>query len=311
MKGKEFKKALVTGGAGFIGSHLMGRLLNEGMEVTALDNLSMGKRENIPAGGRLVIGDVLDYEALKAVLSDGVDIVFHEAAIVSIRESTNNFYNDAMTNIMGTLNVLRACMEVGVKKLVFASSMAVYGDSPDRVPVAEGEREVPISPYGLSKQASEKYLSLMAESNPIDVICLRYFNTYGENQTYTPYVGVITIFANRLMEGEPPVIFGDGTQTRDFVYVKDIVEANIKAMRADLHRGIFNVGTGIGTTVSQIAEILIDKINPGIKPLYADAVPGELLYSVADISRIRKELDFTPRYSIQEAIDRVLDQYRP
>lgn len=309
MSRKKFKKALVTGGAGFIGSHLMKGLLNEGMEVVALDNLSMGKKENIPQGGKLIEGDVLDYEVLKSVLSSGIDIVFHEAAIVSIRESAKNFYNDAMTNIMGTLNVLRACIECGVKKLVFASSMAVYSDSPDKTPIAEGEREEPIAPYGLSKQASEKYLSLMAESTPMDIICLRYFNTYGENQTYTPYVGVITIFANRLMQGEPPVIFGDGHQTRDFIYVKDIVQANIKAMCSDVHKGTFNVGTGIGTTVRQIAEILIDKINPGITPHYSDAVPGELLYSVADISRIRKELSFDPRYSIQDTIEKVLNQY--
>jgi UDP-glucose 4-epimerase len=256
------------------------------------------------------VGDVLDYESLRSVLESGIDIVFHEAAIVSIRESAKNFYNDAMTNIMGTLNVLRACMEFGVKKLVFASSMAVYGDSPERVPIPEGEREKPIAPYGLSKQASERYLSLMAESNPIDVICLRYFNTYGENQSYTPYVGVITIFANRLMKGEAPLIFGDGNQTRDFVYVKDIVDANIKAMYADIHRGIFNVGTGTGTTVRQIAEILIDKINPAITPIYSDAVPGELIYSVADISRIKKELNFSPRYSIRDSIDKVLNQYK-
>ncbi len=310
MNNKKFKKALVTGGAGFIGSHLMAGLLNEGMKVVALDNLSMGKKENVPQGASLVVGDVLDYESLRSVLESGIDIVFHEAAIVSIRESAKNFYNDAMTNIMGTLNVLRACMEFGVKKLVFASSMAVYGDSPERVPIPEGEREKPIAPYGLSKQASERYLSLMAESNPIDVICLRYFNTYGENQSYTPYVGVITIFANRLMKGEAPLIFGDGNQTRDFVYVKDIVDANIKAMYADIHRGIFNVGTGTGTTVRQIAEILIDKINPAITPIYSDAVPGELIYSVADISRIKKELNFSPRYSIRDSIDKVLNQYK-
>jgi len=309
MNSKKFKKALVTGGAGFIGSHLMTGLLNEGMEVVALDNLSMGKKKNVPQGASLIVGDVMDYEALRSVLGGGIDIVFHEAAIVSIRESAKNFYNDAMINIMGTLNVLRACMEFGVKKLVFASSMAVYGDSPKGAPIAEGEREEPIAPYGLSKQASERYLSLMAESNPIDVICLRYFNTYGENQSYTPYVGVITIFANRLMKGEPPVIFGDGNQTRDFVYVKDIVDANIKAMYTETHRGTFNVGTGVGTTVRQIAKILIDKINPGITPLYTDAVSGELIYSVADISKIRKELNFYPRYSIQDSIDKVLEQY--
>jgi len=309
MKTKRYKKALVTGGAGFIGSHLMEGLIGKGLETVALDNLSMGKRENIPTGGRLIVGDVLDYDALRTVLKDGVDIVFHEAAIVSIRESTKNFYGDAMTNIMGTLNVLRACLEFGVSKLVFASSMAVYGDSPDKTPVAEGEREEPISPYGLSKQTSEKYLSMMAGASDLDIICLRYFNTYGENQTYTPYVGVITIFANRLIEGKPPVIFGDGMQTRDFVYVKDIVRANISAMEADIQRGIYNVGTGIGTTVREIADLLIERIRPGTVPIYADPVPGELHYSVAHTGRIEKELGFKAEYRLHEAIDRVLEQY--
>lgn len=309
MSEKKFRKALVTGGAGFIGSHLVNSLLNKGIDVVVLDNLSMGRKENVPDGARLIVGDVLDYDALTSALNDGIDIVFHEAAIVSIRESAKNFYNDAMTNIMGTLNVLRASIDCGVKKMVFASSMAVYGDSPDKTPVAEGDNEQPIAAYGLSKLSSEQYLLLMAESNPIDIICLRYFNTFGENQTYTPYVGVITIFANRLFKGEPPVIFGDGNQTRDFIYVKDIVEANIKAMYADIHKGIFNVGTGIGTSVNQIAKLLIDRINPGIKPVYTNAGPGELLYSVADTRKIRDKLNFSPGYSIQDSINKVLDQY--
>ncbi len=306
---RQYSTALVTGGAGFIGSHLVKKLLEEGLKVIVLDNLSVGKKENVPDDVELIIGDILDEKIVESAFSRGIDIVFHEAAIVTIRESEKNFYNDAMTNIMGTLKILQASLKFNVKKLVFASSMAVYSDKLNKTPVAESDNIIPIAPYGLSKLTSEDYLSHFAEIKNLDIICLRYFNTYGENQTYTPYVGVITIFINKLRKGEPPVIFGDGKQVRDFVYVKDIVQANIKAMVSDIHFGIFNVGTGKGTSVNEIAKILCDKISPQIKPVYADAVKGELRYSIADISRIKDALSFQPECELEHYIDRVIEQY--
>ncbi len=309
MISKQFKTALVTGGAGFIGSHLCKRLLEEGMKVIVLDNLSVGKKENVPDGAELVVGDILDKKLIDSVFSKGIDVVFHEAAIVTIRESVKNFYDDAMTNIMGTLNILRASLEFGVKKLIFASSMAVYGDKLDQTSISETDNMVPIAPYGLSKLTSEQYLEHMSKATDLEVICLRYFNTYGENQTYTPYVGVITIFVNKLLNGESPVIFGDGNQVRDFVYVGDIIQANIKAMYSDIKFGIFNVGTGDGTSVNEIADILCRKINPEMKPEFANTVKGELRYSVADISRTKKLLDFKPECRIEDFIVRVIDQY--
>jgi UDP-glucose 4-epimerase len=220
-----------------------------------------------------------------------------------------NFYNDAMNNIMGTLNILRASIEFKVRKLVYASSMAVYSDNPKHFPVTEDYTKVPISPYGLSKLASENYLSLMVKSTDIDIIVLRYFNTFGERQTITPYVGVINIFINKLLRQESPVIFGDGEQTRDFIYVKDIVQANINAMKADLHWGVFNVGTGVGTTVNEIANILCNKINPLVEPIHTDGRPEELRYSVANISKIKSQLGFTPEYNIKDSIDLLIKQY--
>lgn len=309
MTPKQYKTALITGGAGFIGSHLSRGLLEEGLKVIVLDNLSVGKKENVPDGAELMVGDILDKELVNSVFNKEIDIVFHEAAIVTIRESVKNFYNDAMTNIMGTLNILRASLEFGAKKLIFASSMAVYSDKLDLTPVSELDDTLPISPYGLSKLTSEKYLSHFSESNNLDIICLRYFNTYGENQTFTPYVGVITIFINKLLKGESPVIFGDGKQIRDFIYVKDIILANIKAMHSNVHFGIFNVGTGIGTSVDEMAKILCDKINPQIKPVYANAVPGELRHSIADISKIKNMLGFEPKYRLEDYIDGVIKQY--
>lgn len=304
-----YKTALVTGGAGFIGSHLSRKLCEEGLNVIVLDNLSLGKKENVPEGAELIVGDILDKKLVDSIFSKGIDIVFHEAAIVTIRESVKNFYNDAMTNIMGTLNILRASLEFGVKKLVYASSMAVYSDKTDLTPVSENDERIPIAPYGLSKLTSENYLSHMSDAGNLDVICLRYFNTYGENQTYTPYVGVITIFVKKLLKGESPVIFGDGKQVRDFIYVKDIVQANIKAMLSDIHFDIFNVGRGIGTSVNRIADILCGKIDPQIKPVYVDAVKGELRYSVADVSRIGDMLGFQPEYRLEDNIDKVITQY--
>lgn len=308
MTNRQYKTALVTGGAGFIGSHLSRQLLEEGLRVVVLDNLSVGKKENVPEGAELIVGDILDQEMVNSVFSKGIDIVFHEAAIVTIRNSVKNFYNDAMTNIMGTLNILRASLEFGVKKLVFASSMAVYSDNPDPSPVPETHSMVPIAPYGLSKLTSENYLSHFAETSDLDIVCLRYFNTYGENQTYTPYVGVVTIFINKLIKGESPVIFGDGNQIRDFVYVKDIVQANMKAMSSDVHFGIFNIGTGKGTSVNEIAQILCSRINPHITPVYTDAVKGELRYSVADISSAQELLGFQPECRLEDHIDRVIEQ---
>jgi UDP-glucose 4-epimerase len=309
MTAIQFKTALVTGGAGFIGSHLAKKLIEDGLHVIVLDNLSVGKKENLPKNAELIVGDIMDEELVSSIFSRGIDVVFHEAAIVTIRESVKNFYGDAMTNIMGTLNILRASLEFGVKKMVFASSMAVYSDKSNHTPVSENDDQTPIAPYGLSKLTSENYLSHFADSNALDIVCLRYFNTYGENQTFTPYVGVITIFVNRLLKGEPPVIFGDGKQVRDFVYVEDIVQANIKAMYSNVHFGIFNVGTGIGTPVNEIANILSEKINPQIEPEYSGVAEGELRYSIADIDRIKDALGFQPECGLENYIDRVIEQY--
>jgi UDP-glucose 4-epimerase len=299
------RRALVTGGAGFIGSHLAEALLSEGLEVVVLDDLSMGKRENVPEGAELVEGDVRSADAVRRALR-GVDIVFHEAARVSIRLSVKEFYDDAETNLMGTLNLLRCLPATEVRKLVYASSMAVYAEATSPEPIAESYQTAPISPYGVSKLASEKYCMLFSSDTGVGCHVLRYFNTYGPRQTLTPYVGVITIFARRLLDGESPVIFGDGEQTRDFVYVGDVAEANLTAMRSEIPRGIYNVGTGIPTSVNRIAELLRNEIAPDIEPRHAEAHPGELRYSVADVSRITRELGFRPEARLEDRIGEVV-----
>ena len=301
----EYRRALVTGGAGFIGSHLVERLLREGMQVVVLDNLSVGKRENVPARAKLMLGDMRDSDAVAAATS-GVDVVFHLAARVSIRASVEGFYEDAETNLMGTLNVLRACAANNVKKLIYASSMAVYADAPGPIPLHESYPTVPISPYGVAKLASERYIMLVASQSGFRAVALRYFNTYGPRQTYTPYVGVITIFIQRLLRGEPPIIFGDGKQCRDFVYVGDIVEATFRAVVRDVDGEVINVGSGRGTSVNQIASLLCARLHPDIVPRHAPEQPGELHNSVADISKARQLLGYEPGPQLEDKIDEVI-----
>lgn len=299
----KYKKALVTGGAGFIGSHIVDRLIDLGIETIVIDNLSMGKKDNVSRRAKLVVADILDYEVLKKVMQ-GVDIVFHEAAKVSIRNSFDNFYNDSNVNIMGTVNVLRAIVENKVKKIIYASSMAVYGNN--KLPISEDSLLEPISPYGVGKLASEKYCLLMGKFSRFDVVCLRYFNTYGLRQTLTPYVGVITIFIDRLLKNQPPVIFGNGRQVRDFIHVDDIVEANILAMNRNIDSAVLNVGTGIGTSINQVASMLVKKINPGIKAGHAPERAEEPADSIASNAQAKKLIAFKARFKLEERIDEVI-----
>ncbi len=301
---KKYKRALVTGGAGFIGSHIVESLIGMGIETVVIDDLSLGKKENVSKKAELIVGDILDYAVLKKAMR-GVDIVFHEAAKVSIRNSFDNFYNDANLNVMGTVNVLNGMIENKVKKIVYASSMAVYGDN--KLPIIEKGSLEPGSPYGVSKLASEKYCFLMGKYNKFDVVCLRYFNTYGPRQTFTPYVGVITIFINRLLKNQAPVIFGDGKQVRDFIHVEDIVRANILAMENEIHSLVANIGTGIGTSVNKIAKLLMQKINPGIGLKYAAPRQEEPANSVASIIKAKITIGFKARYCLEDKIDEVID----
>lgn len=305
----KYTKALVTGGAGFIGSNLSQALLRKGIQVVVLDDLSIGKRENIPTGATFIEGNIMDMDALNKALPE-VDIVFHQAARVSIRASNNEFYEDAHTNIMGTLNLLRACIGTEVRKFIYASSMAVYADSETPLPICETYNTEPISPYGIAKLASEKYCLNIAAEQGINCLVLRYFNTYGPGQTFTPYVGVITIFINRLLQGKPPLIFGTGEQRRDFIHVDDIVDANLKAMECETSGEIFNVGTGIPTSVNEIAALLCSRINPNIKPIFVEEQKGELKNSIADISKAEKLLGFSPEWSLEDKIDEVIESIK-
>lgn len=302
-----FTHALVTGGAGFIGSHVTRRLLADGRKVTVIDNLSVGRREAVADGARFVHGDIRDATAVGDALS-GVDCVFHLAAQVTIRGSFNRFYEDLDTNVMGTAQLLRQADPARVKWFTLASSMAVYADAPAPEPVSESHPTEPLSPYGIGKLAAEGVSRQILAGHGIPFTALRFFNTFGPGQTYTPYVGVITIFVTRLLRGEAPVIFGDGEQRRDFVHVDDIA-SGVLASPAN-RPGTYNLGTGRGTSLNQLAALLASRINPGLSPQYAPAQAGELRFSIADITAAQRALAYRPRHTIESRIDDVIADVR-
>jgi UDP-glucose 4-epimerase len=295
--------ALVTGGAGFIGSHLTRALLADGRRVTVLDNLSVGRKEVVPDGARFVHGDIRDEAAVADALS-GVDCVFHLAAQVTIRGSFDRFHEDLDTNVMGTARLLRAVDRAQVKWFTLASSMAVYSDAPSPAPIDEWHPKRPLSPYGVGKLAAEDVAHQILEGRGIPFTATRFFNTYGPGQTYTPYVGVLTIFITRLLRGESITIFGDGEQQRDFIHVKDIV-AGVTATPGR-EPGRYNLGTGRGTSLNELAAMVLAKLAPGQQPKYAAAQAGELRFSVADISAARRALGFAPTRSLQQDLDDVI-----
>ena len=302
-----WSRALVTGGAGFIGSHLTRALLAEGRSVTVLDNLSVGRRDTVPAEAHFVHGDVRDEAAVADALRE-VDCIFHLAAQVTIRGSFDRFHEDLDTNVMGTACLLRALDPQQVKWFTLASSMAVYADAESPAPIDESHPKRPLSPYGVGKLAAEDVSSHVLEARGIPFTALRFFNTYGPGQTYTPYVGVLTIFITRLLRGESITIFGDGKQQRDFTHVSDIVAGTIASPgRAS---GRYNLGTGRGTSLNQLAAMVMDKLAPGTQAGYAAAQAGELRFSVANIDAARSHLGFNPNRSLEHDLDEVIGWVR-
>ena len=295
---------LVTGGAGFIGSHLARTLLAQGRTVTVLDNLSVGSRGAVPDGARFVHGDIRDAAAVEDALA-GVDCVFHLAAQVTIRGSFDRFYEDLDTNVMGTARLLRAVDPANVKWFTLASSMAVYADAASPAPIDEQHPTQPLSPYGLGKLAAEGVSRQILAAKGIPFTALRFFNTFGPGQTFTPYVGVLTIFVTRLLRGESITIFGDGEQQRDFIHVDDIVAGAIAATGDAA--GTFNLGTGRGTSLNRLAALVLDRLAPGTKARHAAAQPGELRFSVANIDAARRAFGFAPTRSIERDLDDVID----
>ena len=299
------KLVVVTGGAGFIGSHIAWELVKDN-EVIIIDNLYTGKEENVPPGAKLVKADIRDYSTI-AELIGHADYVFHEAAQVSVVESIRDPVFTEEVNVIGTINILRALLD-GHGKLIFASSAAVYGDNPN-LPLKETERPKPLSPYGLTKVAAEEYLRVFHELYGLPVVALRYFNVFGPRQGFNQYAGVISIFINRALRNEPLVIYGDGKQTRDFIYVKDVVRANLLVAESRRSNGrVFNVATGKQTSILELAVKIIEITGANTSIIFDKPRPGDIRHSLADIGEIRK-LGFEPEFSLEEGLKKTVEWY--
>jgi UDP-glucose 4-epimerase len=295
---------LVTGGAGFIGSYIAKMLLDKG-DVVVFDNLSVGTKENVPNGCEFIVGDIRDRVKLSEAMKD-VDVVFHNAAFVSIRGSFERLREELDTNSLGTLNVLEAASDQGVKKIIFASSMAVYGE-PNRLPVEESHPLNPVSPYGFSKAKGELYCKIFNEKHGLESVILRYFNTYGIGQTPSPYVGVITTFINQALRKEPLTILGDGNQARDFVWVEDVARANVSAAFSNVS-GAFNIGRGVEFSIDQLADMIINHL--GGSRVFLDKPAGEINRIFADISKAKELLNYSPEGELEKLLPLLIDWWR-
>ena len=306
-------KYLVTGGAGFIGSHITEELVKRGHEVRVVDNFLTGKRENIASfldKIELVEGDIRDFEVCKRA-SEGVDFVLHQAALPSVPRSIKDPLLTNEINIRGTLNMLLASREVEVKRVVFASSSSVYGDDP-QLPKKEGSEGSPLSPYAVSKRVGEMYCQVFSRILGLSTVCLRYFNIFGPRQDpLSQYAAVIPNFITRMLKEEKPVIFGDGEQSRDFTYVSNVVEANILASEAqDVSGEIFNIAYGERTTVNSLAARINEILMEEISPSYDEPRPGDVKHSFADISKAKKMLKYEPLVPFDEGLKESIRWYR-
>ena len=303
---------LVTGGAGFIGSHLSEELVRRGHLVRVADSLITGKRSNLDhiKGIEFLEGDLADIDfARKAV--QGCDYVLHQAAIPSVPRSVNDPLTSNRANVDGTLNALLGSRDAGVKRLVFAASSSAYGDTPT-LPKHEQMPTDPLSPYALQKVIGEQYLQLFTRLYGLETVAIRYFNVFGPRQDPTsPYSGVISVFATALLEKRPPTIYGDGEQTRDFTYVANVVDGVLRACEAPGASGeIINVATGGRISLNQLFEEMRKLVGADIKPVYAEARRGDVRDSQADITKARELLGYEPTVTFEEGLSKTVDWYR-
>ncbi len=308
----KFKKALVTGGAGFIGSHLVEGLLSKGCEVTVIDDLSTGRLSNlshIKEHIKFYQADIRDQETFEKAAKD-CNIIFHQAAVVSVPKTVDKPVDSAMVNEMGTLFVLEAARKNNMKRVVIASSSAVYGDDP-AIPKHENMNPKPQSPYAVQKLSGEFYARLYLDLYGLETVSLRYFNVYGPRQDpSSPYSGVISIFMTRASSKEPPIIYGDGNQYRDFIFVKDVVRFNLLAADADKANGkIFNVGTGRFIRINSLWKMISKLAGIDIKPEYKPPRSGDIMESVASIDYAGKTLGFKPDYSFKKGLEETFEWY--
>lgn len=304
MKGR----VLVTGGAGFIGSHVADHYLNAGYEVTVLDDLSSGRRENVPAGAEFVEADVRSAEARRLLAEGGFTVLNHHAAQMDVRVSVARPDFDAQVNLLGLLNLLEGARQGGVTRVVFASSGGVvYGES-ERLPHDERALKLPVSPYGVSKLSSEYYLAAYGVLYGLESVSLRYANVYGPRQSPHGEAGVVAIFGERLRAGRPLTVYGDGRQTRDYVFVADVARANLHATTCKLAPGsqlddlAFNIGTAVETSVTELAEALFRATGSSVEVEHAPARPGELARSAVSHDKAKREWGWEPEVDLDDGL---------
>jgi UDP-glucose 4-epimerase len=301
------KRAIVTGGAGFVGSHLADRLLGEGAEVLAIDDLSTGKADRLAGPAELDVLDVADFDALEPVVAKfKPDTIFHLAAQASVTVSVSDPWLDEAVNVRGTLNVAEAARRAGAPIVFSSTGGALYGSDAPR-PTSEDEPAVPLSPYGASKLAGESYLRAWAASSESPHTICRLGNVYGPRQSPHGEAGVVAIFSHKIWSGEPPTLFGDGAPTRDYVYVEDVTDALVKAAGSG---GVFNIATGIETPVSRIFELVREAAGSDAEPVLAPLRPGELQSSGLDSSRAAAELGWNASVALDQGIARTYDALR-
>ena len=312
------RRILITGGAGFIGSHLAVALAQAGDHVTVLDNLTTGTRANVPENVEFVQGDVCVLDTLEAVFARGVDVVLHIAGQASIRLSFQDPANDLNVNTVGTLNILQQCMKHHVPRLLFASSMTVYGQT-DVVPTPEETPVVPVSNYAVTKYAAERYVHIAAQRNDLDfdfnVTSFRMFNVYGPRQSLTNvYQGVLAIFMGKVLRGEPITIHSDGEQSRDFVFISDVVRAWVKAIDTpETYGQVINLGTGRPSSVNQLCDAVLrasNKTRSTYEVHYTNAQPGDTRRSAADIRKAYRLLNWHPQVTLEDGIQQTLNWAR-
>ncbi len=301
-------RTLVTGGAGFIGSHVVDMLLAAGHEVAVVDNLVSGVRSNLHAQARFYEVDIVSPDLERVVLAEHPEVVFHQAAQPSVKASTDDPRYDAQVNVLGLVNTLEACVVAGVRKVVFASSGATYGN-PEYLPMTEDHPQRPESPYGITKWVGEQYLRYYAHDRGLQFTSLRYGNVYGPRQDPHGEAGVVAIFTRQLLLGHQPIIHWDGEQVRDYVYVGDVASANLLAARAGDGR-CYGIGTGRGTSVNQLYHMLCDLLGTSVEPRRGARRPGDLRAAVFDAARACSDLGWEPRCTLQRGLEATVASFR-
>jgi len=301
-------KVLVTGGAGFIGSNIADLLIENGYEVVIVDNLSTGKEEFINKKAIFYKKDITDDDLCEIFKKERPDYVIHQAAQIDVQKSIANPVFDAKVNILGTVNLLECCRKSDVKKVVYASSAAVYGN-PEYLPIDERHRINPISSYGISKHTAEHYFEVYSQLYDLKYTILRYANVYGIRQDPKGEGGVISIFIDKMLKGERPIIFGDGKQTRDFVYVKDVAKANLLALKRGDNE-VVNISTNKPTSINELVEIMNKIMNTSLKPIYTEPRKGDIIHSYLDNKKALEVLGWTPEYSLEEGLKETIEYYK-